>query len=36
MPARASAIDIARSRMPTARSISSFSITSAGMSWNRL
>jgi hypothetical protein len=36
MPERASAIDIARSRMPTARSISSFSITSAGMSWNRL
>jgi hypothetical protein len=36
MPERASAIDIARSRMPAVRSISPFAITSEGMSWNRL
>ena len=36
MPDRASAMVIARSRMSTARSMSSFSITSEGMSWNRL
>jgi hypothetical protein len=35
-PERASAMDMARSRMSTARSMLSLSITSEGMSWNRL
>jgi Domain of unknown function (DUF3291) len=35
-PERASAMDIARSRMSTARSMLSLSMTSEGMSWNRL
>jgi Putative restriction endonuclease len=36
MPERVSAMVMARSRMSTARSMVSFSITSDGMSWNRL
>jgi hypothetical protein len=36
IPDRCSAMAIARSRMSTARSMASFSITNDGISWNRL